>query len=458
MRQGANPYYLVHDAGPAAGTSTARPSIYMGFAKRAQREYQSSPAPRARGADAPAAGARCRPHLRLRGLGPGPPRPSSSSKKEEHESLRVRESEGGRGRERSPPFRRETLTALSGWTGEVLGFWAQGKKVEKLLSSKRFTRMLMFSTRTGKANYANCAGGYRLDARCLNGKPVYVNKEKERFLGKTANGSWVIGTLRDLDFFLTQTAETFGGFHSASATEPEDAAWENYEVSRVEELEFLVRQGQPDYAACAGAYQETDLQLNGRSVYLNRKKHRLLGASKDGWILANMDFLEEFLRTQPASFGGFHSSSELEEPSFQQSVPLSRSSACNCCEVLQGGLGELRSPSTPSTAKAIGGRRHDLGEARGLQRHLPSCGQLRRLPHKGRRLSCIFVAAQVMHVLGLKTFDLIPHVHIQADFAKNRRRCLDSNCGGFAWRKPLGVKHGATSAQRLPCTLEAPCH
>ena len=24
----------------------------------------------------------------------------------------------------------------------------------------------------------------------------------------------------------------------------------------------------------------------------------------------------------------------------------------------------------------------------------------------------------------------------QADFAANRRRCLDSDCGGFAWRKP----------------------
>ena len=173
--------------------------------------------------------------------------------------------------------------------------------------------MLLFSTRSGKANYGNCAGGYKLDPkRCLNGKPVYINEEQGRFLGKTAGGHWVIGTLSELDSFLTQDAKSFGGFHSAASGNPEDGTWENYEVSRLEGFEFLTKQGQPDYGECAGTYHETDASLNGRPVYLNREKKRLLGASKSGWVLAGMEYLEDFLRTQPGSFGGFHGSQAPE--------------------------------------------------------------------------------------------------------------------------------------------------
>ena len=175
--------------------------------------------------------------------------------------------------------------------------------------------MLVFSTRSGKANYANCAGGYKLDRRqCLNGKPVYVSEEKERFLGKTAGGAWIIGKLADLDSFISENVSSFGGFHSSAAIEPEDGPWENYEVTRVEELEFVVKQGQPDYASCAGTYQErADVRLNGMPVYLNRERGRMLAADTNGgWTIASMDFLEDFLRTQPATFGGFHGSSELE--------------------------------------------------------------------------------------------------------------------------------------------------
>ncbi|CAE7949925.1 Ttn, partial [Symbiodinium sp. KB8] len=243
--------------------------------------------------------------------------------------------------------------------------------------------MLLFSTRSGKANYGNCAGGYKLDPkRCLNGKPVYINEEQGRFLGKTAGGHWVIGTLSELDSFLTQDAKSFGGFHSAASGNPEDGTWENYEVSRLEGFEFLTKQGQPDYGECAGTYHETDASLNGRPVYLNREKKRLLGASKSGWVLAGMEYLEDFLRTQPGSFGGFHGS-QAPEPD--------------------------RGWTNYDVQRLLPKKREAWEEP---WERLPSC-------------SVTFKAVANSGVC-----------RSEADFAANRRRCLDSDCGGFAWRKP----------------------
>ncbi|CAE7530563.1 Ttn [Symbiodinium necroappetens] len=243
--------------------------------------------------------------------------------------------------------------------------------------------MLLFSTRSGKANYGNCAGGYKLDPkRCLNGKPVYINEEQGRFLGKTAGGHWVIGTLSELDSFLTQDAKSFGGFHSAASGDPEDGTWENYEVSRLEGFEFLTKQGQPDYGECAGTYHETDASLNGRPVYLNREKKRLLGASKSGWVIAGMEYLEDFLRTQPGSFGGFHGS-QAPEPD--------------------------RGWTNYDVQRLLPKKREAWEEP---WERLPSC-------------SVTFKAVANSGVC-----------RSEADFAANRRRCLDSDCGGFAWRKP----------------------
>ncbi|CAE7771797.1 Ttn [Symbiodinium pilosum] len=241
---------------------------------------------------------------------------------------------------------------------------------------------LAAGTRSGKANYANCAGGYKLDRRqCLNGKPVYVSEEKERFLGKTAGGAWIIGKLADLDSFISENVSSFGGFHSSAAIEPEDGPWENYEVTRVEELEFVVKQGQPDYASCAGTYQErADVRLNGMPVYLNRERGRMLAADTNGgWTIASMDFLEDFLRTQPATFGGFHGSSELEN----------------------------------------GWQNYDV------QRLLPKREDPLARWEKLENRNVTFRAVANSGIC-----------RTEADFAKNCKRCIDSDCGGFAWRKP----------------------
>eukprot|EP00439_Symbiodinium_sp_Y106_P051756 s3186_g6.t3 len=235
---------------------------------------------------------------------------------------------------------------------------------------------------SGKANYGNCAGGYKLDTtRCLNGKPVYINEEQGRFLGKTAGGHWVIGSLSELDSFLAQDAKNFGGFHSASSGDPEDGTWENYEVSRVEGFEFVAKQGQPDYGECAGTYHQTDASLNGRPVYLNREKKRLLGGTKNGWAITGMEYLEDFLRTQPGSFGGFHGSqaSEPEEEEAWKNYDVQRLLPKKPEEPWE------KLPSSTVTFKAVA----NSGVCRS-----------------------------------------------EADFAANRRRCLDSDCGGFAWRKP----------------------
>ena len=229
--------------------------------------------------------------------------------------------------------------------------------------------MLLFSTRSGKANYGNCAGGYKLDTtRCLNGKPVYINEEQGRFLGKTAGGHWVIGSLSELDSFLAQDAKNFGGFHSASSGDPEDGTWENYEVSRVEGFEFVAKQGQPDYGECAGTYHQTDASLNGRPVYLNREKKRLLGATKNGWAITGMEYLEDFLRTQPGSFGGFHGSqaSEPEEEEAWKNYDVQRLLPKKPEEPWE------KLPSSTVTFKAVANSGVCRSEVPGLLLHLRS--------------------------------------------------------------------------------------
>ena len=53
-----------------------------------------------------------------------------------------------------------------------------------LAAAAQFSEVVTFSPKPGSKNYANCDGTYTLDAAVgLNGKPIYVNSEKARFIG-----------------------------------------------------------------------------------------------------------------------------------------------------------------------------------------------------------------------------------------------------------------------------------
>lgn len=110
----------------------------------------------------------------------------------------------------------------------------------------------------------------------------------------------------------------------------------------------------------------------------------LASGAGDGWVILNMDYLEEFLETQPESFGGFHGSS--------RSQPY------------LGWEKYLVAPVVPS------GDEDD--EVTGAWEKFVNT-----------TVSCSAVSNSGV-------------VRSEEDFQAMRRKCVNLECGGFAWRKP----------------------
>eukprot|EP00438_Fugacium_kawagutii_P008407 Skav234453 [mRNA] locus=scaffold1647:102040:102804:+ [translate_table: standard] len=162
-------------------------------------------------------------------------------------------------------------------------------------------------------------------------------------------------------------------------------AWTSYNGYRLDEtagFDFASKlDGAEDYASCTGRYVELVGQtLNEKPVFLNPDKRRMLAATGDAWVILSMDYLEEFLETQPASFGGFHGS-------------------CSC----QPHHGWEHYLVTP-----IG---RDFSTGKGWEKF------------QNTTVSCSAVSNSGV-------------VRSDEDFEDMRRKCVESECGGFAWRKP----------------------
>ena len=89
---------------------------------------------------------------------------------------------------------------------------------------------LVFVTKPSGNNYADCSGVYAVDSRTVNGKPVYINSAKSRFLAYSRSGGWVITGTQYLDGIVS-SGGSFGGFHGNSGADP-TAAWANYNVQK----------------------------------------------------------------------------------------------------------------------------------------------------------------------------------------------------------------------------------
>jgi hypothetical protein len=90
---------------------------------------------------------------------------------------------------------------------------------------------LVFSVKPGGDNYADCDGTYVIDsrARTINGKPLYINQAKYRFLAYSSSGAWVVTGLQWLDGLLG--GGSFGGFHGNGGADPM-VGWANYRVRK----------------------------------------------------------------------------------------------------------------------------------------------------------------------------------------------------------------------------------
>ena len=108
-------------------------------------------------------------------------------------------------------------------------------KEETLKSEyEKITKVELISKEDG-GNYANCNGVYKMDSdKLVNGKPVFVNPDKERFIGRCGSG-WVLTGCQWLNDIVKESANksnSFGGFHSSLNGEVPIAmsTWKDYDV------------------------------------------------------------------------------------------------------------------------------------------------------------------------------------------------------------------------------------
>lgn len=126
----------------------------------------------------------------------------------------------------------------------------------------------------------------------------------------------------------------------------------------------------------------TGKELNQKPIFLNPNKQRMLASGAgDGWVILNMDYLEEFLETEPESFGGFHGSS--------RSQPY---------------LGWEKYIVAPV-------HKDEDDELGAWEKFVNTT------------VSCSAVSNSGV-------------VRSEEDFEDMRRKCVNLQCGGFAWRKP----------------------
>lgn len=192
-----------------------------------------------------------------------------------------------------------------------------------------------FNLKSHGNDYAGCQGTYVMAEGIdnnINGKPYYLNQEKDRFLAFTGT-SWEITALGYLPAVRKHHSKhgfwpgSFGGFHTGAfgKDRPDQGAWTDYSVepqrsvhiaasrslmpssaeseaktsAATSDLEdsqwgfrFILKSSSPDYGSCAGMYllAEGDRpELNGKAYYTKEDGRRALVWSGLGWQIVSTD-------------------------------------------------------------------------------------------------------------------------------------------------------------------------
>ncbi len=108
---------------------------------------------------------------------------------------------------------------------------------EKSSPKEKKITSYLFETKENGNNYADCDGLYTLSEGLINKKPIYINKEKDRFLGALGPSGWCITAMQYLEGIQEMKTGSFGGFHSGGGVLPDYNTWPNYTVKPTEEEE-----------------------------------------------------------------------------------------------------------------------------------------------------------------------------------------------------------------------------
>ena len=125
-----------------------------------------------------------------------------------------------------------TLEEIEGEQGSGVNIKEKSSPKEKKITS------YLFETKENGNNYADCDGLYTLSEGLINKKPIYINKEKDRFLAALGPSGWCITAMQYLEGIREMKTGSFGGFHSGGGVLPDYNTWPNYTVKpKTEDVE-----------------------------------------------------------------------------------------------------------------------------------------------------------------------------------------------------------------------------
>lgn len=129
-----------------------------------------------------------------------------------------------------------------------------------------------FELKENGDNYADCEGIYTLTDGLINKKPIYINKEKDKFLGAVGPSGWAITAMMYLEGIKELKSVPFGGFHSGGGTLPDYGSWPNYNVTPLDESEINLEIDDGLTETVQGyvnIYREFDEAPEGGNYYFN---------------------------------------------------------------------------------------------------------------------------------------------------------------------------------------------
>ena len=99
---------------------------------------------------------------------------------------------------------------------------------------KQASTSVILQAKPGKENFANCDGTYLFNGDMINGRPVYINLSKERFIAWNG-GAWTLTGMQWYQDILSHSSGkdnfSFSGFHFSDNTYYlSESQWEAYTV------------------------------------------------------------------------------------------------------------------------------------------------------------------------------------------------------------------------------------
>merc|ERR1711988_636090 len=119
----------------------------------------------------------------------------------------------------------------------AMGFDAAGVSTTEAVTAKSSGRKVVLTAKNENDDYAACAGMYTSSGQSINGKPVYLGKDRFIFWNHVA-GKWVVTAMHYYDSIQQDLAQhplrNVGGFHFGTGNNLEGSLWEKYEAEAAE--------------------------------------------------------------------------------------------------------------------------------------------------------------------------------------------------------------------------------